>query len=122
MAKAEGELDITAAEVRPSQMRILRQWETSNYIIEIYKIIARNRKIIRDKVKLFTIEPNCMLIKTNDLIYILKDVLNKVKLSQTQWKMIAALGDKDKSGIIDFNTFISVVDKSAKMGTSHPVV
>ena len=44
MAKAEGELDITAAEVRPSQMRILRQWETSNYIIEIYKIIARNRK------------------------------------------------------------------------------
>ena len=122
MAKAEGELDITAAEVKPSQMRILRQWETSNYIIEIYKIIARNRKIIRDKVKLFTIEPNCMLIKTNDLIYILKDVLNKVKLSQTQWKMIAALGDKDKSGIIDFNTFISVVDKSAKMGTSHPVV
>ncbi len=63
-----------------------------------------------------------MLIKANDMIYVLKDVLNKIKLSQTQWKMIVSIGDKDKSGIIDFNTFISVVDTTAKMGISHPVV
>ena len=121
-AEAEGKLDISANEVIPSQMKILRQWETSNDIIEIYKIIAKNRKIIKDKVKLFTVEPNTMLIKANDMIYVLKDVLNKIKLSQTQWKMIVSIGDKDKSGIIDFNTFISVVDTTAKMGISHPVV
>ena len=119
---AEGKLDISAAEVLPCQMKILRQWETSNDIIEIYKIIAKNRKIIREKVKLFTIEPNSLLIKVNDMIYILKSILNKIKLSQTQWKMIVSIGDKDKSGIIDFNTFISVIDTTAKMGTSHPVV
>ena len=118
----ESKLDISAAEVLPSQMKILRQWETSNYIIEIYKLIAKNRKIIKDKVKLFTIEPNSMLIKANDMIYILKNILNKIKLSKTQWKMIVSIGDKDKSGIIDFNTFISVIDTTAKMGTSHPVV
>ena len=118
----ESKLDISAAEVLPSQMKILRQWETSNYIIEIYKLIAKNRKIIKDKVKLFTIEPNSMLIKANDMIYILKSILNKIELSQTQWKMIVSIGDKDKSGIIDFNTFISVIDTTAKMGTSHPVV
>ena len=121
-AKAESKLDLSTAEVIPSQIKILREWETSNDIIEIYKIIAKNRKIIKDKVRLFTIEQKSMLIKANDLIYILKDVLNKIKLSQTQWKMIVSIGDKDKSGIIDFNTFISVVDTTAKMGLSHPVV
>ena len=60
-------------------MRILRQWETSNYIIEIYRIIAKNRKIIKDKAKLFTIEPNSMLIKASDLIYVLKSILTKIK-------------------------------------------
>ena len=121
-ARAEGKLDISSDDVLPSQMKILRQWETSNYIIEIYKIIAKNRKLIRDKVKLFVIEPNSMLIKASDMVYVLKNVLSKIKLSQTQWKMIVSIGDKDKSGIIDFNTFISVVDTSAKMGTSHPVI
>ena len=115
-------MDISAAEVLPSQMKILRQWETSNYIIEIYKLISKNIKIIKEKVKLFTIEPNSMLIKSNDMIYILKNILNKIKLSQTQWKMIVSIGDKDKSGIIDFNTFISVIDTTVKMGTSHPVI
>ena len=121
-AGAESKLDISPAEVLPRQMNILRKWETSDDIIEIYKIISKNRKLIKDKVKLFTIEPNCMLIRANDMIYVLKDVLNKIKLSQTQWKMIVSIGDKDKSGIIDFNTFISVVDTSARMVASHPVV
>ena len=35
---------------------------------------------------------------------------------------IVSIGDKDNSGIIDFNTFISVVETTAKMGLSHPVV
>ena len=121
-AQAEGKLDLSASEVLPRQMNILRKWETSNDIIEIYKMISKNRKMIKDKVKLFTVEPNTMLIKANDLIYVLKDILYKIKLSQTQWKMIVSIGDKDKSGIIDFNTFISVVDTSAKMGISHPVI
>ena len=121
-AGAEGKLDLTADEVIPSQLRILRQWETSNYIIEIYKLIAKSRKLIKDKVKIFSIEPNSLLIKANDMIYVLKSILNKVRLSQTQWKMIVSIGDKDKSGIIDFNKFISVVETTAKMDTSHPTI
>ena len=119
---AESKLDISETEVLPSQIKILRQWETSNDIIEIYKLISKNKKLIKDKVRIFTIEPNSMLIKENDMIYVLKDVLNRVKLSQTQWKMIASIGDKDKSGIIDFNAFISIIDSTAKMNKSHPVV
>ena len=118
-AKAEGKLDIT--EVKPSQLNILREWETSNDIIEIYKLISKNRKLIKDKVKLFTLNNESMLIKADNMIEVLKSVLNKIRLSQTQWKMIVSIGDKDKSGVVNFNTFLSVVETTSKMATSHPV-
>lgn len=43
-----------------------------------------------------------------------------IKLSKTQWKMLAAFADKDKSGNIDFEEFMSIVNNSAKTTTSHP--
>ena len=98
------------------------KWETSNDIIEIFKLISKNRKIIRDKVKIFAVDPSSMLIKEDDLIYVLKEILGRIRLSQTQWKMIVSIGDIDKSKIIDFNTFINVVDSTAKVGIKHPVV
>ena len=119
-SRAEGKLDLTSDVVLPKQMNLLRKWETSNDIIEIYKMISKNRKLIRDKVKIFAYDPDSMLIKENDLIYILKDVLGKIKLSQTQWKMIVSIGDLDKSKIIDFKTFINVIDTMAQIGQKHP--
>ena len=107
-ATSEGKLDYEQA--KPEKMKILREWETSREIIEIYKLIARNKKLIRDKVKLFTVGSNVMLINANNLIDILKNVLGKLRLSLTQWKMIASLGDKDKSGLIDFDAFIKIIE------------
>ena len=121
-SRAEGKLDLPSDIVIPRQLNILRQWETSNDLIEIYKKISKNRKLIRDKVKIFAIDPTSMLIKESDLIYVLKDILGRIKLSQTQWKMIVSIGDKDKSKIIDFNTFINVVDSTAQIGLKHPVI
>ena len=121
-SRAEGKLDLTSDIVLPKQMNLLRQWETSNDIIEIFKMISKNRKIIRDKVKIFAVDPTSMLIKEDDLIYVLKEILGRIRLSQTQWKMIVSIGDVDKSKIIDFNTFINVVDSSAKVGLKHPVI
>ena len=121
-SRAEGKLDLPSDIVSSRQLNILRQWETSNDLNEIYKMISKNRKIIRDKVKLFAIDPIAMLIKENDLIYVLKDVLGKIKLSQTQWKMIVSIGDRDKTKIIDFNTFINIIESSTKIGLKHPVI
>ena len=118
-ATSEGKLDYEQA--KPEKMKILREWETSREIIEIYKLIARNKKLIRDKVKLFTVGSNVMLVNANNLIDILKNVLGKLRLSQTQWKMIVSLGDKDKSGLIDFDAFIKIVEATSKMERSHPV-
>ena len=121
-SRAEGKLDLPSDLVLPKQLNILRQWETSNELIEVFKLISKNRKIIKDKVKIFALDPNAMLIKENDMIYVLKDVLGKVKLSQTQWKMIVSIGDSNKSKIIDFKTFIDVVESTAKIGQKHPVI
>ena len=121
-SRAEGKLDLPSNIVLPKQLNLLRKWETSNDLNEIYKLISKNRKIIRDKVKIFAIDPITMLIKESDMIYVLKEVLGRIKLSQTQWKMIVSIGDKDKSKIIDFNTFINVVDSTAQIGLKHPMV
>ena len=118
-AISEGKLDYEYA--KPENIKILREWETSKEIIEIYKLIARNKKLIRDKVRLFTVGSNVMKIHSTNLIDILKTVLGKIRLSQTQWKMIVSLGDKDKSGLIDFDAFIKIIEATSKMERSHPI-
>ena len=56
------------------------------------------------------------------MIDILKNVLFNVNLSYTQWNMIVSLGDRDKSGFIDVNTFIKVIDANVKVANSHPII
>ena len=56
------------------------------------------------------------------MINILKNILVNVNLSYTQWNMIVSLGDRDKSGFIDVDTFIKVIDANAKVANSHPVL
>ena len=35
--------------------------------------------------------------------------------------MLVAIGDRDKSGLVDFDMFMSVIETSAKMERSHPL-
>jgi Ca2+-binding EF-hand superfamily protein len=119
-AMQESILDLN--QVKQSQLQKLRNWEMSNDIIFVYKLIGKNRKIIRERVfaKIGN-NPN-MLIKVNQLIDILKNVLFNVNLSYTQWNMIVSLGDRDKSGFVDVDTFIKVIDANAKVSNSHPII
>ena len=109
-AKQESYLDIN--QVKKSQLQLLRNWEMSNDIIFICKLIAKNRKIIKDRVKDKIGNNSNMLIKTNQLIDILKKVLFNIKLSQTQWKMIASIGDIEKNGTCDFNIFMQIIEST----------
>ena len=36
--------------------------------------------------------------------------------------MLVSCGDRDKSGMIDFDTFIKVIDANAKVSNSHPII
>ena len=107
-----GKLDNTNGLVG-RKLRNLRRWETSDNVIGIYKAIARNRKLITEKVKNIAINKNTSLIQQDNLIKILKEVFPQYRLSNTQWKMIVQIGDKDTSDFINYDVFIKLVEHCA---------
>ena len=97
----------------------LRSWEMTNNILDVYKLIAKNNKIIKEKVRMNSISGDCAIIQTDNLIKILKDALPMVFLTPTQWRMIASLGEGSKIGLVDYNTFIKIIKLSSKISKSH---
>ena len=116
-AITESNLDV----IKGPGSEYIRDWEGSEQITEIYKLISKNKKLIKDKVKLYTIRTSDnLLIQENNLIDILINVLGKIRISYPQWKMIVGLGDTERNGVIDFNAFIRVIDSYANIKNSHP--
>ena len=116
-AITESNLDV----IKGPGSQYIRDWEGSEQIAEIYKLISKNKKVIRDKVKLYTIKTSSdLFIQENNLIDILRNVLGKIRISYPQWKIIVAIGDTHRNGIIDFNVFINAIDSYANIKNSHP--
>ena len=116
-AITESNLDV----IKGCGSQFIRDWEGSQELAEIYKLIAKNKKLIKDKVKLYCIKTSSnMLIQENNLIDILIHILGRIRLSYPQWKMIVSLGDSERNGIIDFNAFINAIDSYANLWQSHP--
>ena len=116
-ASFEGKLDAKKEDEKTSSN--LRCWEMTSSITDVYKLIARNNKIIKKKVIESSITGDCTVIQTNNLIEILKDVLPRVFLSPTQWRMIASLGEGNRVGLVDYNVFIKIIKLSSKISKSH---
>ena len=115
-SKIKGSLDIDESNpIKFNKNNFLKEWENSGDIIKIFKLISKNRKLIKEKYKLFTLTPNCLLIHSNDLIKILKEVLFDLNLSNEQWKLIVSIGKKGKSEFIDFKTFTTIIEFASKI-------
>ena len=97
----------------------LRNWEMTNNILDIYKLIAKNNKIIKEKVRLNSISGDSFIIHADNLIQILKDVLPVVFLTPTQWRMIVSLGEGNTIGLVDYITFMKIIKMSSKISKSH---
>ena len=116
-AITESNLDV----IKGPGSQYIRDWEGSEEITEIYKLISKNKKAIKDKVKLYTIRTSDnLLIQEKYLIDILINILGKKRMSYPQWKMIVGLGDKERNGVIDFNEFIRAIESYANIKNSHP--
>ena len=96
------------------QLNKLRKWETSNDVINIYKELSKNRKLIAHNIKDTAFGPNSTIIHEDNLINVLKDIFPNYRLTNTQWKMIVEIGDKDTQGFINFDTFIKLVENCAR--------
>jgi len=97
----------------------LKKWEMTNNIFEIYKLIARNNKLIKEKVKEHSITGECTIIHADNLIKVLKEVLPRVYLSHTQWRMIASLGEEVSLGLVNYDKFIKIIKLSSRLSKSH---
>ena len=106
--------------------RVLREWETSNDVSEIYKYINKNKKFIQQKIKdsNYSIgSGSTRLIQPDNLVLILKGVIPNNNLSLTQWKMIVNVAKKDTlDGLIDLNEFFRLMEVTTKKMTSHPSI
>ena len=106
--------------------RVLREWETSSDVSDIYKYINKNKKMIKEKIK----ESNysigsgsTRLIQPDNLVFILKGIIPNNNLSLTQWKMIVNVAKKDTlDGLIDLNEFFRLMEVTTKKMTSHPSI
>ena len=113
-----GKLDVIT---QNRQIKALREWETSDGVIGLYKAIAKNKKVIWDKVKSMSFgRVQSMMIQQDNLIAVLKDVFPSWRLTNTQWKMIVQIADKDKSNLIQFDLFIKIVEHCANKAKSQP--
>ena len=106
-----GKLDLSRSFDFKKGIKTLQKWEMSNNLIEVYKNIAKNRKIISQKVKHFAFGS---FIQEDNLINILKEIFPQYKFNNTQWKMIVEIGNKDHRGFINYDTFIMIVENCAK--------
>ena len=116
----ESKLDVKGK--NPQKMKQLRQWENSGDLQGIYGEIMRNRKMLKDKAKryFFNDGSGCSMIQCDNLIAALKEVLPRVSLSSTQWKMMVLVGDKNRSGMVDYEMFMKIVETSAKRSVGQP--
>ena len=106
--------------------RVLREWETSNDVSEIYKYINKNKKFIQQKIKNSNYSlgsGSARLIQPDNLVLILKGIIPNNNLSLTQWKMIVNVAKKDTlDGLIDLNEFFRLMEVTTKKMTSHPSI
>ena len=104
-------------------MKILREWENSKDITNIYLLITRNRKTIKDKVNQVLIgQGKKVQVHSDNLIAVLKDCVQDIKMSNTQWKILVSIADKEKNSFIDFDLFMRLIENSAKQYSSHPKI
>lgn len=96
----------------------LREWENSKEVSNIYTMVNRNRKLIREQAKNYIINKN--IINSENLISILDTVITGVKMSKTQWKILVAIADRERNGLIDFELFLNLANSSSKLIASHP--
>ena len=110
-SKISGKLDLFKGLENKKEFKELKKWEMSDNIIDIYKNIYKNRKIISLRAKNICFGS---IIQVDSLINILKENFPDYKLTNTQWKIIVEIGTKGSRGFINFEQFMNIVESYIK--------
>jgi hypothetical protein len=100
---------------------VLREWETSRDLAEIYNTIIRNKKVLRDRMRGHVyIRYGVCTINADNLVNLMKEVFYRLKLSNTQWKILTNMADKEKNGLVDVELFFMMLGNNAKLNKAIP--
>lgn len=104
-----------------NNLRATRSWENSKEISEIYYLISRNKKQIKDQAKDYlTKQGQSSVIHSDILVDILSRMFSSMKFDYNKWKLIVNIADKDKNSMVDLDLLFNLVINSTKLTTSHP--
>ena len=99
-------------------MEQIRKFENSQEIFEIYAILSRNKKALKDKLANFVNDND--LIKCDSLINCLQETLKTEKMNKNKWRVVVKVADREKKELIDVNYLFTIADQYAKNTRSHP--
>ena len=106
-----------------SNLKDIRSWENSKEVTELYYILSRNKKQIRDQAKNYIIKQGSnSFIYADNLVDILSKMFTNFILDAKKWKFIVSIGDKEKNSLIDLDFLFSQLVNSNKLTTSHPKI
>jgi hypothetical protein len=79
-------------------------------------LISKNKKLIKEKFKIFSIAPTRLLIHSNDLISILKESLYNINLTDGQWELIINIGKKMVTqNLLILKLLITIIEYASKI-------
>ncbi len=104
-----------------NNLKATRSWENSKEISDIYYLISRNKKQIKEQAKEYSSKQGqSSVIPAEILVDILSRMFTTLKLDYNNWKLIVNIADKDKNSMIDLDLLFNLVVQSTKFNTSHP--
>ena len=101
---------------------MVKEWETAMDMGNVYKIISKHKQRVKSALKQLTFkQAGNTLIQPDNFVSVLKELLPQVKISNTQWKMVAMIGKNEVNGLVDVNLFFKVLESSVKNALFRPI-
>jgi hypothetical protein len=103
-----------------NNVKATRSFENSKEISDVYYILARNKKRIKEESKKYFIKQGLnLVIHCDNLVDILSKMFPNLKLDNNKWKLIVIIGDRDKNSLIDINFFFNLIGNSSMKNVLH---
>ena len=106
-----------------NNLKATRSFENSKEISDIYNLLTRNKRQIKEEIKrYFIVHGGNILIHCDNFIEVLSKMFPKSNLDKNKWKLVLSVGDKDKNLLIDIDFFFNQIANSNRLTVSHPKI
>ena len=106
-----------------NKVKATRSYENSRELSDIYYLLTRNKRQIKEESKRhFIKQGGNLVVHCDNLIEILAKMFPASKLDSNKWKMVVNIADKDKNSLIDVDYLFNQIGSSYKFAASHPKI